>query len=107
MLDMDIKLVTDPRTGIRLHQGYSQTAKQIYRQLKSRLNPDYAIRATGHSLGGAVALAVYLDLQYHQMSLYLSLLKAKIPAARRVPFENDFNLFNLFGNKPTQSTDNE
>lgn len=64
LLDMDVKLVTDAHAGIRLHRGFSLAAEKIYREIKSQLKPGYTVSATGHSLGGAVALilALYLDL---------------------------------------------
>lgn len=39
------------------------------------------------------------NLQNHQMTLYLKLLEAKIESSEEVVFENDFNLFNLFGSE--------
>ena len=38
------------------------------------------------------------NLQSHQMSYYLSLIKNKIDHAREVPYKSMFNLFKLFGN---------
>lgn len=63
MLDIAFKLLRDEKTGIHLHEGFSFAARRIYAELQPWLKPDYKIRATGHSLGGAVALilAVYLD----------------------------------------------
>lgn len=64
LLNMDVKLVTDSHAGIRLHRGFSLAAEKIYQTIKPKLNPGYTISATGHSLGGAVALilSMYLDL---------------------------------------------
>lgn len=63
MVDIALRLLADDKTGTRLHQGFAYAAQQIYAQLQARLNPDYRIRTTGHSLGGAVALilAMYMD----------------------------------------------
>jgi hypothetical protein len=63
LVDIDIQLVDDEQTGIRLHRGFAAAAKGIYEKIKPKLNKDYEIRTTGHSLGGAVALilAMYLD----------------------------------------------
>ena len=63
MIDISLKLVLDQKTGIRLHDGFSFAAKQVYAELKPMLKADYKINVTGHSLGGAVALilAIYLD----------------------------------------------
>jgi hypothetical protein len=37
------------------------------------------------------------NLQHHQMTLYLEMLKAKIKSSTLVPYQNNYNLFNLFG----------
>jgi triacylglycerol lipase len=196
MLDISLKLVVDQKTGLRLHDGFLFAAKQVYAKLKPLLEPGYKFIATGHSLGGAVALilAIFLDtdqfdveqvstfgqpkitnisgagkiqhiniirvvnpldlvplvplfdpldisnvdiywhagkevillagtqyavlqgtesmlrassftqkllseenLQHHQMTLYLEMLKAKTKSPTLVPYRNNYNLFNLFG----------
>jgi hypothetical protein len=63
MIDISLKLMVDKNTGVRLHEGFSFAAKQVYAELKPLLKPDYKINVTGHSLGGAIALilAMYLD----------------------------------------------
>ena len=63
MVDISLKLMVDKNTGVRLHEGFSFAAKQVYAELKPLLNSDYKINVTGHSMGGAVALilAIYLD----------------------------------------------
>lgn len=63
MVDISLKLIVDKNTGLRLHEGFSFAAKQVYAELEPLLNSDYKINLTGHSLGGAVALilAMYLD----------------------------------------------
>jgi predicted lipase len=63
MVDISLKLMVDKNTGVRLHEGFSFAAKQVYAELEPLLNSDYKINVTGHSLGGAVALilAMYLD----------------------------------------------
>jgi len=64
MVNISVKLRLDKATGIYFHEGFRAAANRVYAELKSLLNPDYKIRTTGHSLGGAVALilAMYLDL---------------------------------------------
>jgi hypothetical protein len=37
------------------------------------------------------------NLQHHQMTFYLEMLKAKTKSSRRVPYQNNYNIFNLFG----------
>ena len=63
MIDISLKLMVDKNEGVRLHEGFSFAAKQVYAELKPLLKPDYKINVTGHSLGGAIALilAMYLD----------------------------------------------
>lgn len=196
MVDISLKLLVDPNTGIALHQGFAHAARQVFKELKPLLKPDYQIQLTGHSLGGAVAviLAMYLDsddfnigqvvtfgqpkvtnvsgaeklkhidlirvvtpddlvplappfdpldiqnidiywhagkevillpgnqyailegmdsmlratkftqkllsednLNHHQMSLYLQMIKTKVKTSELVPYKTDLNLFNLFG----------
>ncbi|MCK4710323.1 MAG: lipase family protein [Gammaproteobacteria bacterium] len=64
IIDISLKLMTDKRSGLRLHQGFAFAAKQVYVDLQPLLKKDYVINVTGHSLGGAVAmiLGMYLDL---------------------------------------------
>ena len=63
VVDIDYVLTTDKLTGIELHTGFSQAARNIYREIQAKLRKDYTVNITGHSLGGAVAviLAMYLD----------------------------------------------
>ncbi len=37
------------------------------------------------------------NMQHHQMSAYLGMIGAKTKSSRLVPYQTDFNLFNLFG----------
>jgi triacylglycerol lipase len=198
IVDVSLQLMLDKHTGVRLHSGFSQAARAIYREIQPQLKTDYVIRTTGHSLGGAVALilAMYMDvdnfelghiitfgqpkvtniagtnrfkhlshirvvtpddlvplvppfdpldlnnldiywhsgievillpgtayamteginsmlraikftqqvldennLHNHQMTLYMELVNKKILSARLVPYENSYNLFNLFGSE--------
>lgn len=63
LVDVDLKLVPDQYTGIKLHNGFSQSAQAIFKEIQPTLNRHYTIITTGHSLGGAIALilAMYLD----------------------------------------------
>ena len=69
IIDISLKFVTDENSGLRLHQGFSFAAKQLYAELKPLLKKDYEINITGHSLGGAVALilGMYLDLDRYNI----------------------------------------
>lgn len=64
LVNLDLQLIPNDDIGIQLHSGFAETAKDIFLKIKPILNPEYAIKITGHSLGGAVAsvLAMYLDI---------------------------------------------
>ena len=64
MVDVALQLLPNKHTGVKLHQGFAQTADLIYAKIKPDLNRDYLINTTGHSLGGADALilAMYIDV---------------------------------------------
>lgn len=65
LVDAAFVLVPDKLSGISIHQGFLLSAKDIYQDVKDKLNPDYTINTIGHSLGGAAAiiLAMMLDAQ--------------------------------------------
>ncbi len=64
MVNAALKLTLDSHLGVRLHNGFSRSARAIYTEIRPLLKTDYAISVTGHSLGGAVALilAMHLDV---------------------------------------------
>ncbi len=80
LVDANLQLKIDPRTGIRLHSGFSQAAQRIYHDLKPLLQTDYSISATGHSLGGAVALilAFYLDADHFPINQVVTFGQPKV-----------------------------
>ena len=63
MQDINFFKDKSERLGIYLHTGFHRTAEIIADDLLSRLEEDYKVCVTGHSLGGAVAVIVswYLD----------------------------------------------
>lgn len=63
VVDIDYVLTTDELAGIELHKGFSQSARNIYREIQAKLRKDYTVHLTGHSLGGAVVviLAMYME----------------------------------------------
>ncbi len=69
MVDISLKLMVDESTGVHLHEGFSFAAKQVYKELKPLLKPDYKINLTGHSLGGAVALILGIYLDAYQFNI--------------------------------------
>ena len=62
-VDIALQLLPDKKTGVKIHQGFSQAANNFYQQVLPLLRKDYRVITVGHSLGGAVAniLAMYLD----------------------------------------------
>lgn len=63
-VDVALQLMDDKKTGVKLHQGFSRSAGDVYEQVLPLLHRDYHIITIGHSLGGAIAniLAMYLDV---------------------------------------------
>jgi triacylglycerol lipase len=54
--DVKVILVKDSFVGFLLHTGFRDDAQKVLADLKPHLQKDYAIRVTGHSLGGAIAM---------------------------------------------------
>ncbi len=65
IVDAAFVLVPDKLSGIDIHQGFLLSARDIYQEIHSQINPEYTIDTIGHSLGGATALiiAMMLDAQ--------------------------------------------
>ena len=53
--DIDVRLVDDTRTGIKLHKGFRDAAVTIMQILDNSHTIEHTVHVTGHSLGGAVA----------------------------------------------------
>jgi len=55
--DVDVRLVSDARTGIRLHKGFRDVAINIMQIIDTTTgySLEHTVHVTGHSLGGAVA----------------------------------------------------
>jgi hypothetical protein len=67
--DIDVRLVSDVRTGIRLHKGFRDAATNIMQTIDTSMTTsrgivqgqiltyplEHTVHVTGHSLGGAVA----------------------------------------------------
>lgn len=69
LVDMKVAMLTDERVGIRLHRGFSSAAQAIYKELKPHLNNQAPLYTVGHSLGGAVAviLAINMDVDEYKI----------------------------------------
>lgn len=62
MLDGDYHKEVDPKLGILLHAGFQRSARAAYEEIQQHLDKTYQTRLTGHSLGGAIAAILLLDL---------------------------------------------
>lgn len=69
IVDVSIKLVPNERSGILLHEGFAYAADKLFEALSPYLKKDYRISTTGHSLGGAVAMILAMDLDAAQYQL--------------------------------------
>ena len=61
-VDVDSLKVFDPRLKIFLHRGFKQATDELYTDAVPFLRKDYKTRITGHSLGGAMACILMMDL---------------------------------------------
>lgn len=80
LVDIAIQLIKNDKSGILLHNGFAVSAKAIYQDIKPKLNKQYKIRTTGHSLGGAVAavLAMYLKTDGYQVERVVTFGQPKV-----------------------------
>jgi len=69
LVNLNMQLVADKDAGVRLHQGFARSAEGIYRAITPHLKSGYRIETTGHSLGGAVALALAMHLDTSPFSV--------------------------------------
>ena len=53
--DIDVRLVDDTRTGIKLHKGFRDAAVTVMQIIDNTKTLEQTVHLTGHSLGGAVA----------------------------------------------------
>jgi len=62
IVDIQYQLQADPHTGIYLHTGFLQATANLYEEIKPFLQKNYSVATTGHSLGGAIALILAMNL---------------------------------------------
>jgi|TARA_B100000929_G_scaffold102206_1_gene80793 hypothetical protein len=53
--DIDVRLVDDARTGIKLHKGFRDASLGVMEIIDRDHTVEHTVHITGHSLGGAVA----------------------------------------------------
>ena len=63
LLDLEFQLKFDPELKINAHKGFVTAARDIARALLPKLDKSRSVELTGHSLGGAVAVALGMFLQ--------------------------------------------
>jgi hypothetical protein len=61
-VDIDSIKAFDSRLGIFIHSGFKAAADELYADAAPFLQKDYKTRITGHSLGGALACLLMLNL---------------------------------------------
>ena len=97
MVDISLKLRVDADTGVALHDGFAYVAKQVYAELKPRLNPEYKIDVTGHSLGGAVAviLAIFMDRDQFDVNQVVTFGQPKVTNIAGATLLQDINIIRV------------
>ena len=70
--DIDVRLVSDSRTGIRLHKGFRDAAVTIMQIIDNTKTLEHTVHVTGHSLGGAVAqiIGMWLHKRGKNVQIY-------------------------------------
>ena len=70
--DVDVRLVSDARTGIRLHKGFRDAAVTIMQIIDTTKTLEHTVHVTGHSLGGAVAqiIGMWLHKRGKNVQIY-------------------------------------
>ena len=70
--DIDVRLVSDVRTGIKLHKGFRDAAVTIQQILDNSYTLEHTVYVTGHSLGGAVAqiIGMWLHKRGKNVQIY-------------------------------------
>ena len=70
--DIDVRLVSDTRTGIRMHKGFRDASTTIMQILDNEHTLEQTVHVTGHSLGGAVAqiIGMWLHKRGKNVQIY-------------------------------------
>lgn len=94
IIDFALQLVFDPHAQVYLHKGFALTATDTYKKIRLKLNKNYQVRTTGHSLGGAVAtiLAMYLYGESYQVERTVTFGQPKVTNVGGASFYNHLNI---------------
>jgi hypothetical protein len=70
--DVDVRLVSDTRTGIRLHKGFRDASLGVMEIIDRDHTIEHTVHITGHSLGGAVAqiIGMWLHKRGKNVQIY-------------------------------------
>ena len=70
--DIDVRLVSDTRTGIRLHKGFRDASLGVMEIIDRDHTVEHTVHVTGHSLGGAVAqiVGMWLHVRSHNVQVF-------------------------------------
>ena len=70
--DIDVRLVSDTRTGIRLHKGFRDASLGVMEIIDRDHTLEHTVHVTGHSLGGAVAqiIGMWLHKRGKNVQIY-------------------------------------
>jgi hypothetical protein len=70
--DIDVRLVSDARTGIYLHKGFRDVAVTIMQIIDNTKTLEHTVHVTGHSLGGAVAqiIGMWLHIRGKNVQIF-------------------------------------
>jgi len=70
--DIDVRLVSDTRTGIKLHKGFRDAAVTIMQIIDNTKTLEHTVHVTGHSLGGAVSqiIGMWLHVRRHNVQVF-------------------------------------
>jgi hypothetical protein len=70
--DIDVRLVSDTRTGIKLHKGFRDASLGVMEIIDRDHTVEHTVHVTGHSLGGAVAqiIGMWLHKRGKNVQIY-------------------------------------
>jgi len=70
--DIDVRLVSDTRTGIKLHKGFRDASLGVMEIIDRDHTLEHSVHVTGHSLGGAVAqiIGMWLHKRGKNVQIY-------------------------------------
>ena len=70
--DIDVRLVDDTRTGIKLHKGFRDASLGVMEIIDRDHTVKHTVHITGHSLGGAISqiIGMWLHKRGHNVQIF-------------------------------------